>query len=220
MSTKKRPSLRERKYARTKLSLLDAAVQALESTPLESIAVKDLCESADVSEATFFNYFAKKSELLDYFIQLWNLELTWHHCHSKREGLALLEESFTRIARQFQQHPGVMAEIISHQSRQRGKPDLPEIGQAERLRAFPRLDGIDSQEITGLDRMWAIALQQAVSAGELPANTHLPSAISGLAALFYGTPLALGQGNVGTIGSAYRQQLNIFLAGLKAASRR
>ncbi|HGX93524.1 MAG TPA: TetR family transcriptional regulator [Candidatus Tenderia sp.] len=191
----------------------------MEHTALDDIAVKALCEQADVSEATFFNYFGKKSELLDYFIQLWNLELTWHHHHTEAQGLDLLAASFTQVAQQFQKHPGVMAEIISHQTQQRSKPELPDIGRAERLQAFPKLANIETQEIEGLDRMWAHALQQAIDQGELPANTHLPTTIIGLATIFYGVPLALGQKKLAAIASIYRQQINIYLAGIKAASR-
>ncbi len=219
MPTEKRPPLRERKYARTKLSLLNAAVQAMEETALENISVKALCEEADVSEATFFNYFTKKTDLLDYFIQLWNLELTWHHQHSDAKGLALLEHSFRQIARQYQKHPGVMAEIISHQTRQRERPVLPKIDRAERLQAFPKLAGIETQAIEGLDQMWVNALQQAIDRGELPSNTHLATTLTGLATIFYGTPLALGQKKLTTVASVYRQQVNLFLAGIRTASQ-
>ena len=220
MATEKKPPLRERKYAQTKLALLNAAVKAIEEAPLNDIAVKDLCEEAEVSEATFFNYFTKKSELLDYYTQLWNLELSWHHQRSESSGLALIEESFNRIAKKFQLHPGVMAEIISHQAYLRNKPQLPEIGRAERVRAFPKLEGIVEQKLEGLDRMWATAVQQAISTSDLPSNTHMPTAIIGLASIFYGVPLALGQGNLSTISTMYRQQLNIYWMGIKGINNR
>ena len=218
--TAKKPPLRERKYAQTKLSLLGAAIEAMESQTLADIAVKSLCEEAEVSEATFFNYFAKKSDLLDYFVQLWNLELSWHHQRSAKRGLALLEESFSRVAQRFQQHPGIMAEVISHQARSRGKPDTIELSRAERLRAYPQLEGICEQPIEALDRMWASALQQAVTLEELPPNLHLPTVIVGLASIFYGVPLALGRAGATNIASMYKQQLNIYLAGIKQVSQR
>ncbi len=215
-----RPSLRERKFARTKLALLNAAVEAMAHQRLEEIPVKTLCEAADLSEATFFNYFPRKSHLLDYFLQLWTLELSWHHSHGPERGLARLEACFGRIGKQFQEHHPVMMEIVARQALSRERRELPAIGVAERLRAFPRLDGIEEQPLLALDRMWAQALEEAVGAGELPPNLHLPGAIAGLASLFYGVPLALGRNGAARIASHYRQQLILFLTGLRTASDR
>lgn len=57
-------SLREKKYAKTKLALLDAATERIGEKTFDAISVKELCEQAEVSEATFFNYFPKKQDLL------------------------------------------------------------------------------------------------------------------------------------------------------------
>ena len=62
MPTGKKPPLRERKYARTKLSLLDAAVQEMEHTALDDIAVKALCEQADWSKPKISNKAKSKED--------------------------------------------------------------------------------------------------------------------------------------------------------------
>src|SRR5215210_4290457 len=71
-------SLRERKFAKTKLALLRAAVTRLEQKRLSEITVKELCEHVQVSEATFFNYFPRKDDLLHYFTRIWTLEVLLH----------------------------------------------------------------------------------------------------------------------------------------------
>lgn len=218
MTTAAKPSLRERKFAKTKLALLQAAVAELDNCSLDGVSVKALCDQVDVSEATFFNYFPKKTDLLDYYIQLWNLELSWLCQQSEAQGLALIDELFQRCACDFQKHTGILTEIIAYLARQRSRLDAPELSLAERQKAFPKLDGIESIAVQGLDRMWMQGLQQALSAGELPDNIHLPTAIMGLAAIFYGVPLMLCQSNVVTIGSTYKLQLQIFFQGLVGAS--
>jgi hypothetical protein len=77
--------LRQRKYARTKLALMNAALERLKDKSLEEISVRELCEEAEVSEATFFNYFPSKTDLLVYFVQLWTIEAGWHaHSGTRR----------------------------------------------------------------------------------------------------------------------------------------
>ncbi len=218
--------LRERKYARTKLALVNAAVQRLEATPMEEITVNSLCDDIEISEATFFNYFAKKGDLLDYYVQLWTLEITWKIRQSGQTGTAAIDALFATAALQFQQHPGLMGEVLARLARLRKKPVPQKIGRAERHRAFEKwlnndnASEIEALEASGLDALLVSALQQAINKGELPSNTHLPTTLLGLVALFYGIPLLLRMSNPDAIPASYRQQLAIFWQGVRAASQR
>ena len=215
----KKPGLRERKFARTRLKLARALVQRLEKTPLEEVAVRDLCDDVEVSEATFFNYFPRKVDLLDYHIQLWMLELNWRCQHAQAKGLPAIAVSFDFMASAFQNQAGVMSEIIARQALMREKPEPVDVGLAERLIAFPDFDGIENLPVGGVDKAWLPALEQAIRSGELPANTHIPTVMVGLASIFYGLPLVLRQGNPAAISSMYHQQLAVFWAGIRAASQ-
>ena len=108
----KKPGLRERKFARTRLKLAHALVKRLEHATLEEVVVRDLCEDTEVSEATFFNYFPRKVDLLDYYTQLWMLELGWRCGRSEAKGVAAITVSFDFMAAAFQKQAGVMSEII------------------------------------------------------------------------------------------------------------
>lgn len=212
-------TLRERKYARTKLGLLQAAAQRLEQQPWEAISVRDLCQAAEVSEATFFNYFTRKDELLDYYIQLWTLELACRVRLSGVTGLAAIQALFDLAARRCQDQPGLMGEVLAHLARQRDKPRPIEISRIERVLAFPGLDGIEEAPAAGLDAVLVPALQQAIERGELPPNSAMPTLLVGLVALFYGVPMTLRQSNPKAISGAYRQQLVVFWAGVRTAAR-
>jgi len=216
-ATATKPPLRERKYARTKLGLMEAALKRLQDRPLEEVAVKELCEAAEVSEATFFNYFAKKTDILAYYMQLWSLELAWHLQAGPQapQGLDAVHALFRRAAERIQARPGVMGEIIAYAARQREREQPPEIGRAERLLAFPDLAGIDVLEPRGLDVLLAQFVQQAIDRGELPPNTHLRSAMLSVITIFYGVPLVLVHGNAQAIASSYQLQLNQLWAGVR-----
>jgi len=213
-------SLRERKFAKTRLGLLKAAVEEMQDHPLEEISVKDLCEAVMVSEATFFNYFPRKTDLLTYYLALWTLELAWHGHRAAEEtpGLAAITAVFRQAGQKIQSQPGVMGELIAYQARLRERPDTPEITRAERILAFPELEGVEELETTGLDQVLVPNLQYAIEHGELPANTHLHSTVLALVSLFYGVPLALLRGNPQGIVSTYLHQLNVTWAGVRALS--
>ncbi len=57
-------SLRERKKARTRKAILDAAHDLLQVKPYEETTMEDIAERADVGVGTTYNYFRSKGEML------------------------------------------------------------------------------------------------------------------------------------------------------------
>ncbi len=220
MANTPRYSLRERKFARTRLTLAEIVTHHLENAPLDSLSVKALCERAQISEATFFNYFPRKDDLIAYLDKLWSLELNWygHQAATQQQGLAVIEALFRYTAIQVQKKPGLMGEIIAYEARDRDRTPRPVITPAERALAFADLPGIVELEDESLEVVLRAALQQAIERGELPANTLQPAAMVGLVSIFYGVPLAIMHGNQANIGPMYRQQLEILWSGLRAVA--
>jgi AcrR family transcriptional regulator len=213
-------SLRERKFARTRLALAEAATHHLEADILESLSVKSLCERVQISEATFFNYFPKKEDLIVYLDRLWVLELNWYgrQAAAQQHGLAVVEALYRYTAIQIQKKPGLMGEIIAHEARIRSHQKGPLITAAERLMAFPDLDGITELPDDSLESLLRSSLQEAIDQGELPGNTAIPAAMVGMVSIFYGVPLAMQHSNPAVIGAMYRQQLAILWEGLRVVA--
>jgi AcrR family transcriptional regulator len=220
MAERTRPSLRERKFARTRLTLAEIVTHHLENAPLDTLSVKALCERAQISEATFFNYFPKKDDLVAYLDKLWSLELNWYgrQAAAQQQGLAVIEALFRYTAIQVQKKPGLMGEIIAYEARDRTHAPRPAITHAERALAFADLPGIVELEDDSLEVVLRTSLQQAIERGELPANTLLPAAMVGLVSIFYGVPLAIMHNNPTSIGPMYRQQLAILWEGLRSVA--
>jgi AcrR family transcriptional regulator len=220
MSEAAKPSLRERKFARTRLALAEAATRHLKTAPLDTLSVKALCDQVQISEATFFNYFPRKDDLVAYLDKLWSLELNWYGSQAAQQqrGLAVIEALFRYTAIQIQKKPGLMAEIIAFEARDREHAPRPEITRTERVLAFPDLEGIETSEQDSLETLLKTALQQAMKQGELPENTLIPAAMVGLVSIFYGVPLAVQHTNPASIGAMYRQQLELLWAGLRTAA--
>lgn len=220
MKKTSRPGLRDRKFARTRLALAEAAIRHLESAPLDTLSVRSLCDQVQISEATFFNYFPKKEDLIVYLDRLWTLELNWYgqQAAQQQRGLAVIEALFRYTAIQIQKKPGLMGEIIAHEARARERHPGPEITAAERLLAFSDLDGIGGLPDDSLEGLLRGALQAAIDQGELPENTAVSAAMVGLVSIFYGVPLAMQHTNPAAIGAMYRQQLVLLWEGLRAVT--
>lgn len=210
--------LRPRKLALTKVKLLHAAIARLDRAPLEELQVKDLCRDVEISEASFFNYFPKKADLLVYFVQLWTLDVAWHALLAQPRpatSYEAIQRIFQFTGAQAAEHPGVMAEVLAGQARLTEEPPLVEIPLAERIAAFPGREGIETLEARGLDSLLPELLARAVKQGELPKQTDVRAAFLGLAAIFFGVPIALRRIDPRAIPPAYLQQLATYWAGLR-----
>ena len=222
MTTLAEIPLRQRKQAQTRLALLDAVLARLDGKrTLDDIPVKELCDAANISQASFFNYFPSKTDLLVYFVQIWSLDLAGR-VHTGFGGGAggsareAIESIFVSTAREARQHPGVMAEIIAHQARMMAPPVTAEISLAERLLAFPGRPELVDLPAVGLEGLLPPLLARAVAEGELPATVDQLAAFLGLTALFFGVPLVLARRDPALVEPLYRQQLAIYWAGLGA----
>src|SRR4029453_2413392 len=58
------PTLRDRKRARTRQALVEAATALFERNGYDETTVADIADAAEIGTRTFFSYFATKEELL------------------------------------------------------------------------------------------------------------------------------------------------------------
>jgi len=220
---KAQPTLRERKFARTKHTLLRAAVERMRHKRLDDITVKELCEDVEVSEATFFNYFPKKEDLLVYFMQLFNLEVSGHAKHTAGEesGLSFIDEVFHYTGRRVAEHPRVMLEVIAQMARSQpsegpGRQRPSRLTLAERLQAFPDEERASNAQEQSLEDMLRVALEHAIERGELPPSVDVPQALLTLLSTLFGIVLWLAPEQPERVASAYERQLKGVWAGLRA----
>lgn len=211
---------KEHKYAQTKLALMYSAIEMLEHKSLESISVRELCDSVHVPPGAFASYFASKTDLLWYFMQLWSIEVAWYaeRAAGDRSGLAVIEAIFDRIAHEIGERPGLTAEIIALFARRHESvaSDLKELSPAEGSLAFPGFEGVDKIPAKGIESILGQNLERALEGGELAPDTDLDSARVALTAIFFGVPMAVHGRETQGIGASYRQQLRLLWAGLRA----
>ncbi len=212
--------LRQRKFARTRLALARVLADALGKQSFAEVPVKRLCRAAEVSEATFFNYFPRKQDLMTYLAHLWMLELGWHveRASAENRGLSVVDKLFAEVARTCERRPGVLAELLAWIARGGSLNTGLAISALEKQLAFPDLPGIEATPIKGIDAWLAPHLEAAISRGELPENTLVPLLLGALLSILFGAPLTLLASDPARIAPVYRQQLALLLAGVRAAT--
>lgn len=213
--------LREKKYARTKIALLEAVLELVPDRTFDEIPVAELCEKAGISYATFFNYFPKKTDLLIYFIQFWTIEVSnfareFTRNNPKASALTAIEKIFDYTARECEKSPQIMAEIIAWQARDdRSSGQKKPLTDAEKILRFPAIKDFEGLQEAGLDALLPYFLNLAVKAGDLPRQTNVPLVSGHLAAVFLGVPAALGPGNAAFFAALYQNHLKLLWDGLK-----
>lgn len=212
--------LRERKHAKTKVALTMAFVERLKSARLDDISIKEVCDSVDVSEATFFNYFPAKIDLIYYFRQLMDLKIIWETQRRAKKGSPLhcIDVMFDVLVQQIK-HPYLLYELISIFVGHKVKPKLIDISRSERFFAFPNCKGIEEIPIMLLDDFLYENLVDATKQGELPKGVDLNDVFIFLLTIFRGVPLAVTHEDFNTIGSHFKKQLPFLWKGLGRKER-
>jgi len=212
---------RQKKTAHNKKILIDTLLQKMSTEPFEKIKISDLCRDSSVSQASFYNYFPQKKDMIVYYIQLWSLETAWHARHDSQSGggLKIIESIFMRTAESLRNHPQIMAEVISFQAKMEMPEQWPELTDADKILAFPNLEGIEDIESKGLDGILLPNLKTAISQGELPAKTPVMNVVVALTSLFFGIPMILHAIDSDQLELIFKQQLELIWAGARSIGK-
>jgi AcrR family transcriptional regulator len=212
--------LRERKHAKTKVALTMAFVERLKSARLDEISIKEVCDSVDISEATFYNYFPAKIDLIYYYQQLLALKIIWETNRKAKEDSPLHRiDVFFDVLTQQINHPYLFYELVSIFVGQKFRPKSVTISPAERLYAFPKSKGIEDIPTMSLEDFLHKNLKESVQQEELPPGIHLHDIMIFLLTMLIGVPLAISYEKFNTIGAYYKRQLSFLWKGLGRRER-
>jgi AcrR family transcriptional regulator len=220
----KKFSLRDRKKAQTRLSILDAVIHRLYEKPLVNITIEEICDDVEISKGTFFLYFPQKTDVLVLYGLLWNLEALWMVTKNPKVtlGLGALEYIFNWNGQKVDDHPRLWMEIIAIRAlepqkfAQMGRNGTDQVSHVERAIRFPKLKGIETIPEGNFKRLFHSNLRAAIEKGELHKSTDIDSAFMSLACIFYGVPLMSFDKPKINCASAYRDQLQLLWKGLGA----
>jgi hypothetical protein len=126
---------------------------------------------------------------------------------------------FDYTAREKEQYPRQMFEIIAYIAHATEPPHPPALTRAERILAFPELPGAEDVEPQSIDELFTAQLNQAVRAGELSPSLETEAVALLLKTIFYGVPLATRREGVHTIRRAYHEALEVLLGKWRTKER-
>lgn len=207
--------LREIKYGRSRLSLLQAFIDAIETMPLEDIHIKDLCKTAEVSEPSFYNYFPRKDDLFLYFISLWSVDVQLHIRHKKpivRPGIDSIREIFRYTAENVTRSPRVLKELIAYQARTDTSLRIGEIRavtNAEKALVFGEIDDLYTLPDLGLEPLLTEHITAACQNGEISSHFGIPELTLLTAAIFFGIPAITLHQDAKNLNQYYQTSLDI-----------
>lgn len=209
--------LREKKFARVRLAILSAVLRLTKESSLVDISVREICELAQVAPATFFNYFPSKEDVLVYYMRLWSIPVTLQCRAVTAQGTVFdaVAAVFDYTAREMEQYPRLMFEMIAYIAHAKEPPRPPSISLAERLLAFPGHPDAEGVEPQSIDELFTTLLQQAILTGELSSSISTEAVALLLKTIFYGVPLATRREGVHTVRRAYHEVLDVLLASLR-----
>lgn len=185
--------MKERKFAKTRIRILESFLLELERNSFENIKIKDLAIQSEVSEPTFYNYFPEKEDLILYFIQIWSLQVSVFSLSIKGKtnsrGFYLLQSLFRYTAKETKKNPRILLEIIAIQARKKKKLSIPKLTPGEKYLLFPKVLEINDLPSNGVDGLILNALSIAIQEEELPKHTNLSNLGLAIGSLFFGVPI-------------------------------
>ena len=139
-------SLRERKQAKTKIFIVKEFLEKLKETKYENISIRSICEKAEISEGTFYNYFPQKIDLFNYSITLYGTKgiMETNEKVSKDAPIKWIKAYFENAVSMIIDMGNLSNEIMVTLIRERVKPQKMQITKLEFMNMFPEIKNIDA----------------------------------------------------------------------------
>jgi AcrR family transcriptional regulator len=205
-------SLREKKFIKTKVALMNAFIERLKTTRMADVSIKDVCRSVEVSEGTFYNYFPRKIDLVYYFHQLFEYKIIYQARRSVHGTgyLELIDAVFQMIAENVRQ-PSLFLEFISIITGEKEHPGKIRIAPLEISFALPECPGIaeDMECVCALEDFLLKTLQLALQHKELPRKINVPDVCIHLFSIMVGAAVALEPKDFSQLGRYYKEHVRL-----------
>lgn len=213
---KEKFSLRERKSAKTKVSLMKEVLNRLEHDNLDSISIREVCAAVDVSEGTFYNYFPSKIDVIYFYIAVSSVASFWR-LFNEIKPKTELEKIDGLLSSMMLEHYnpnmvyGLLSAIIGQRECVEDVHSKIEVTAADKYYAYPEYKGIEdfNQSTLLFKAFFKQCLEKAIENKELPAETNVEATVIHLKTILAGIPLAVERGNFSEISNCRNKHLEL-----------
>jgi len=202
-------SLREKKFAKTKVALMQAFMERLKTTRFANISIKDVCESVEVSEGTFYNYFPQKVDVVYYYKNFASVKIAWE-INRKRNELTpwhLIRFVFELISVELQP-PYLFYEMISIFTAEQRRPEAMDLSALEKEYAYPDCPGIGELGVGLLENLFEALIKEAQNAKEIDPALDVRTVMLALMSIAIGAALTIKIEDFANINDQYQKQLS------------
>lgn len=201
--------LRQTKYFRTRLHLAQIFVDKLQGERFEEISIKDICKEAEISEATFFNYFPQKIDVIAYWLKGKLFKIFWTLNNLQNLTFAeWIEKAFELFAREIK-HPYVFYEVISIFGPRYKQLQLINVSLEEFKFMHPECKNIDAMPSFSLRKFFEEKIFLAKKDKTISDDIDEKVLAGFLMTILKGVPLSTPAEEFGQIEKIYQKHLNL-----------
>jgi AcrR family transcriptional regulator len=194
--------------ARTRLNILDAVYRLSGEVNFRDLKVKTIADDIGITEMTFFNYFQKKEDILQYMMGVWTLDLMVLQHKQPLTGEMAIRRMFNHVAKFVNQHPRLMANFVASLLTTEVDPTANDVEAADRYLLHP--DAPELYEVT-LESGNDILMKHL---GEIDATQDHTNTLLNLVSCFYGDMIISETAGM-DIGMLYSNSLDLILKNVK-----
>ncbi|MCH7512744.1 MAG: TetR/AcrR family transcriptional regulator [Bacteroidetes bacterium] len=209
-----KPSIREIKKARIKISILNASLELIGQNSFDHVYVKQICNLVGISKVTFFKYFPQKEDILRYYYKVWSFHRAVELSKDHKSGLAGIRYLFDCVSLSYSKYPGVFLGLYGYLSKL-GMPVRPfSLKIAERTLLYPEIENINEIDSLSLDQLFENFLLEAIFSKEITRTGNVKQLLHMLDTILYGTILTAHVKLSEPSPLLFKQNLEMFLESL------
>ncbi len=208
------PSVRDKKSARIKISILSATLELIGKESFDSIHVNKICAIAGVSKVTLFKYFPQKDDILLYYLKVWCFHRAVDLSINHRSGTDGIRYLFDSVAKSFSMNPGIFLGLLGYYTRLEMPVKPVPLKMAERHFLYPNVENINEIDILSLDQLFENFLLDAIFHKEITQTGDVKKLLILIDTVLYGTIATVHLKQVEMAPILFRQNLDQLLSSL------
>jgi AcrR family transcriptional regulator len=194
--------------AQTRLNVLDAVYRLSSDVNFRDLKVKTIADDIGITEMTFFNYFQKKEDILQYMMGVWTLDLMVAQHKQPLTAEMAIRRMFSQTATLVKKHPRLMANFVASLLTIEIDPTANDVEAADRYLLHP--DAPELYEVP-LESGNDILLKHL---GEMDPKQDHTNTLLKLVSCFYGDMIIAETAGM-DIGMLYNKSLDLILKNAK-----
>lgn len=203
-------SLRQKKYYKTRLALAQLFLEKLKIENFNDISIKEICSEVEISEATFFNYFPQKTDIIMYLFKVKFFKIFWiiNDLEKSLSFTGSIEKIFELFAHEIK-HPYIFEVIISIFRTSEIKMDSINISEREWKYIYPSCTGAEKIVLPTIYEYLEGKISKGIKDGEIPEDICKKTLLQFLITILKGVPLSTPIAEFKNIAKIYKKHLSL-----------